>query len=429
MKLTRVLGPAQLFFYSVGVIIGAGVYSVIGAAAGLAGEGLWVSFMIGAVAALLTGLSYAETATAFPAAGAEYVYVGLAWPTAAWASFSVGVIILFGAAATATTVAVAFGGYLKTFVDIPVWVSAAALLTACTGLNILGLRESSWANIVFTLVEVGGLLLVIAAGLTRENFAEPLFAMPSSNVMAGAAVLFFVYLGFEEIANLAEEVRDPGRDIPRAIFLSLGVTTLLYVLVALAAMALAGPQELAGSDAPLALAIAKVWPQAGGLISGIALFATANTVLITMIAGARVAFSMGRDGELPRPLARLLPSRQTPWIAALVICLAALLLLPFGNLGFLAGLSSFAAVLAFLAVNVALIGLRYRMPAHPRPFRVPFAIGKLPVPPLLAIGLLCVLLVHFEKEVYLAGAIALVLAIVALGLRRFLPMAARKSGK
>lgn len=429
MQLKPVLGPVQLFFYSVGVIIGAGVYSVIGVAAGLAGEGLWVSFLIGAVAALLTGLSYAETATAFPHAGAEYVYVSLVWPKAAWASFSVGLIILLGAAATATTVAVAFGGYLKTFVDIPAWLSAAALLSVCTGLNILGLRESSWANIVFTLIEISGLLLVIAAGLTRENFGEPLLALPSADFMAGAAVLFFVYLGFEEIANLAEEVRDPGRDIPRAIFLSLGVTTLLYVLVALAAMALAGPQELAGSDAPLALAIAKVWPQAGGLISGIALFATANTVLITMIAGARVAFSMGRDGEMPRPLGRLLPSRQTPWIAALVICLAALLLVPFGNLGFLAGLSSFAAVLAFLAVNVALIGLRYRKPAHPRPFRVPFAIGKLPILPVLAIGALCLLLVHFEKKIYIAGAIALVLASVALGLRRLVPMAARKIRK
>lgn len=427
MKLTRVLGPTQLFFYSVGVIIGAGVYSVIGVAAGLAGEGLWVSFLIGAVAALLTGLSYAEMATTFPAAGAEYIYVGLAWPKAEWASFSIGLILLIGGAATATTVAVAFGGYLKTFVDIPVWFSAAALLTLCTGLNILGLRESSWANIVFTLIEIGGLLLVIVAGLTRENFGEPLFTLPSSNVVAGAAVLFFVYLGFEEIANLAEEVRDPGRDIPRAIFLSLGVTTVLYVLIALAAMALASPRELAGSEAPLALAIAKVWPQASGLISGIALFATANTVLITVIATARVGFSMGRDGEMPRPLGRLLPKRQTPWIAALVIYVIALLLVPFGSLGFLAGLSSFAAVLAFLAVNLALIALRYRKPAHKRPFRVPFAIGKLPIIPLLAIGALGLLLVHFEKEVYVAGAMALVLAAVALALRRLTPMSARRS--
>ena len=115
MQLKPVLGPVQLVFYSVGVIIGAGVYSVIGAAAGLAGDNLWISFLVGAVIALLTGLSYAEMTTSFPTAGAEYVYIRRAFPRASWASFAVGWIILFGGAATATTVAVAFGGYLRSF--------------------------------------------------------------------------------------------------------------------------------------------------------------------------------------------------------------------------------------------------------------------------------------------------------------------------
>ncbi len=418
MELTRVLGPGQLFFYSVGVIIGAGVYSVIGVAAGLAGEGLWISFLIGAVAALLTGLSYAEMATAFPAAGAEYVYVRQAFPALRPAPFFIGFIILIGGAATATTVALAFGGYLKTFLEIPEWLSAAVLLAACTGFNVLGLRESSWANILFTLVEIGGLLLVIAAGLTRDDFGQQLFVPLSSNVVGAAAVLFFVYLGFEEIANLAEEVRNPGRDIPRAIFFSLAMTTLLYVLVAVAVAALVSSKELAGSEAPLALAIGKVWPQAAGVLSGIALFATANTVLITMIATSRVAFAMGRDGEMPRAFARLLPGRETPWIAAIAVFLAASLLIPFDNLGFLAGLSSFAALLAFVAVNLALIVLRYRMPDHSRPFRVPLAVGKLPVVPLLAIAALGTLLVHFEKEIYVAGAVAFLLAAMALAVHR-----------
>jgi len=420
MRLKPVLGPAQLFFYSVGVIVGAGIYSVIGAAAGLAGEALWLSFLLGALAALLTGLSYAEMATAFPYAGAEYIYVQKAMPRWRWAAFGTGAIILIGGAATAATVAVAFAGYVRIFFDLPEMVSALGLLVACTALGLWGLRESSWANIVFTLIEVAGLVLVITVGLTRDSFGAALAALPHSGVMASAAIIFFVYLGFEEIANLAEEVRDPARDLPRAIFASIVATTVLYVLVALAVVALVTPRELAASEAPLATALASVWPRSAGLLSAVALFATANTVLITLIATARVAFSMGRDGGMPTALARVLPARQTPWVASLLIFAIAAALIPIGKLDFLAGLSSFAAVLAFLAVNVALIVLRFRRPDQPRPFRVPLAIGRLPVLPVLGIAALGLLLLHFERVVYLAGLGAIVLAATAFLAREWL---------
>ena len=167
LTLKRVLGPVQLVFYGVGVIVGAGVYSVIGSAAGIAQQNLWLSFAIGAVVALLTGLSYAEMTTSFPSSGAEYQYLREALPQSDFTSFVVGIVILIGGAATAATVAVAFGGYFRIFVHIPIWLSASGLLAACTALNIWGLRESSWANIVFTTVEVAGLVLVIAAGSTK----------------------------------------------------------------------------------------------------------------------------------------------------------------------------------------------------------------------------------------------------------------------
>lgn len=418
MQLKPVLGPVQLMFYSVGVIIGAGVYSVIGAAAGLAGESLWVSFLAGAVVALLTGLSYAEMTTSFPTAGAEYVYIRRAFPRAPWASFAVGWIILFGGAATATTVAVAFGGYLRNFVDMPVSVSAFALLLACTLVSIWGLRESSWLNIVFTTIEVSGLLLVIAAGLTKPQIAQPLVNPDlQPGIMAAAAILFFVYLGFEEVANLAEEVHEPARDMPPAILWSIAITTLLYVLVALAAVALAPPAELAASHAPLAIAVEQVWPGAGGLLSGIALFATANTVLITLIAISRLTFSMARDREIPASVAQLLPEQETPWIACLIGFTLSVALLPIGDIAILAGLSSFAALLAFFAVNVALIALRYRHPDHKRPFRVPLNIGRLPVLPVLAIASILLLLGYFDWKIYLAGGVAVALSVGAYLLR------------
>ena len=192
---SRFLVCSNLVFYSVGVIIGAGVYSVIGAAAGLAGASLWVSFLAGAAVALLTGLSYAEMTTSFPTAGAEYVYIRRGFPRARWASFAVGWIILFGGAATATTVAVAFGGYLRSFVNVPVMASAFALLAACTLVSIWGLRESSWLNIVFTTIEVSGLLLVIAAGQTQPQIAQPLLApviQPGDHGGGGHSVFSFI---------------------------------------------------------------------------------------------------------------------------------------------------------------------------------------------------------------------------------------------
>ena len=419
MPLKPVLGPVQLVFYAVGVIVGAGVYSVIGAAAGLAQGSLWLSFVIGAGVALLTAASYAEMATAYPEAGAEYIYVRRAWPKADWLAFGVGMVILIGGAATAATVAVAFGGYLREFIDMPpVW-SALALLLACTAFNVWGLRESSLVNMLFTVIEVGGLVLVIAAGLS----AEPTPALPplpgEPAVMAAAALLFFVYLGFEEVANLAEEVRKPARDIPLALFVSIAVTTALYILVALALVRMAPPDMLAASEAPLAEAVGAVWPQAGPLLSAVALFATANTVLITLIATSRLAFSMARDGELHGVFAGLLPRRQTPWLAAVLAFATAAVLLPVGSVKVLAELSSFAALIAFLAVNVVLIVLRYRQPRHHRPFRVPGAIGRMPVLPLLALIAILALLVNFEWPIYAAGGVALALTAVAFLARQW----------
>jgi len=235
------------------------VYSVIGAAAGLAQQNLWLSFVVGAGVALLTAISYAEMATAYPQAGAEYTYIRHAWPRADWLAFGIGVVILIGAAATAATVAIAFGGYLRVFVGVPpVW-SALALLAVCTAFNIWGLRESSLVNILFTSIEVGGLLLVIAAGLARNTAPPPPPVVVEPAVMAAAALLFFVYLGFEEIANMVEEVHHPARDIPLALFLSMAITTVLYVLVALAVVHMAAPAELAASEAPLAAAMAKAY--------------------------------------------------------------------------------------------------------------------------------------------------------------------------
>jgi len=406
-RLARVLGLSSLAFYGTGQILGAGIYSVIGAVAGLAGEALWLSFLLATVVALLTGLSYAELASAYPAAGAEYVYMRHAFPRWRWAPFATGIIIVASGAATAATVALAFGGYLQDFVPLPAVLAAGVLLALFTLLNIIGIRQSSWTNVVFTLVEATGLLLVIGIGVTRPQFGAAILARPQPGVFAGAALVFFAYLGFEDIANLAEEARHPARDLPRAIFLSLGVTTVLYILVGLASVALVRPERLAASDAPLAAAVMDAAPALAGAIGAIALFATANTALITLIVGSRMLFAMARDGDLPASLARVLPRRETPWIAAIVMLAGATVLLPFRNVATVAGLSSFGALIAFTTVHLSLVVLRHREPERARPFRVPLAAGRTPILPVLGALSALALMLQFNRVVYLVGALAL----------------------
>ncbi len=417
--LKRTLGLPGLTFFGVGMILGAGIYSVIGAAAAKTGESLWVAFIIGGLAALLTALSYAELAAMHPKAGAEFVYVREAFPRFKGLAAACGLTLVLATCATATTVALAFAGYLAELVEVPRMVIAFAVLTAATAVNVIGVRHSTIVTVIFTLIEVAGLALVIYLGATHEGFGRALLAAPDRGVLAGAALVFFAYLGFEEIANLAEEAKDPGKTLPRAIFISLGFTSMIYILVALAVVALAAPAALAATDSPLAYAVSRAWPRVAPVLAGIALFATANTALATMLTGSRMLFGMARDGELPATVARVIPDRRTPWVASLVVLAVAAALLPFGTIAIVAGVSSFGALLGFLLVNVCLIVLRRRAPDRKRPFRVPLAVGFVPVPAALGVAACLALLVSFEPHVYAAGGIAVALAVLVVATRRW----------
>ena len=420
-SLKKSLGLLSLIFYSVGLIIGAGVYSVIGAAAGKAQENLWISFLLAALVAALTGLSYAELATTFPKAGAEYVYARRAFPRWQSLSFIIGFILTVAVSATACTVALAFAGYLSTFIEVPAFVVAFALLALGTAINLVGIRESSWINIVFTLIEIAGLVLVIWVGANQPAFFSSFFHPAlNSGVFAGASLIFFVYLGFEEIANIAEEAKDPARDIPLAILISLVVTTILYVLVAISVITLASPEALAESKVPLLTAIEKVSPRFVGVLGGVALFSTANTVLLSLVAASRMLFGMGRDGAMPHVLAIISKQRKTPWVACLAVFVIAAAFLPFGNIEIIAKFSSAASLLAFASVSLCLIVLRYTEPGLKRPFKVPLSIGKFPVFPAIALLSVVALGFHFDAQTYLMSAVMLLVGLsVYLVWKRF----------
>jgi amino acid transporter len=409
MPLKRALGLAGLVFYGVGIILGAGIYSVLGSAAGVVGPALWISFAISSAVALLTALSYAELAAAHPRAAAEFTYLRAAVPNRPSVALVTGLLVALSGAATASTVAIAFAGYLRSFVDVPAAPVAALLVAAAAALNLVGVKESGWVNAAFTLLEAAGLVLFVVVGVTggAEPFGAALSAAPTGSVISGAALVFFSYLGFENIANLAEEAKAPERDLPRAIFLSLGFSTALYVLVALAAIALMPPDQLAASSAPLADAARTASPRLAGALGGIALFATANTALVSMLVASRAVFGIARDGELPSVMAKLLSKRDTPWVAILAVAAVACALLPFGKVGVVASISSFAALVAFATVNAALIVLRYREPDVARPFRVPGSIGGFPILPAFGVVTTLGIATQLDRDALVGGAAAL----------------------
>lgn len=429
MALSRALGVASLTFYGVGIILGAGIYSVLGAAAGRVGAALWISFVLSSAIALLTALSYAELATMLPHASAEFSYLRRAFPRAPAFALVVGLLVALSGAATAATVAIAFGGYLQAFGPVPVMLAAAGLLAAALALNVIGVKESSWVNIAFTAIEAGGLVLFIALGATSEGFGAALAEAPSSAVLPGAALVFFSFLGFENVANLAEEAKQPQRDLPRAILASLAIASLLYVGVAVAAVALLPPEQLSATQAPLADAARSHSPRLAGVLGGIALFATANTALVSMLVASRVVFGIAREGDLPRALAALLPRRKTPWVALLSVAAVSGVLLPFGTVAVVASLSSFAALLAFASVNAALIALRRREPERERRFRVPGEVAGVPLLPALGAIATLAIATQLERTALVAGGISTLAFAIYAGWRSRGARSARRSGR
>lgn len=405
--LKRSLTLTQLVFYGVGTMVGAGIYSIIGVAAGEAGYYLWLSFLCAGVVAFLTVLSYAELASMFTKAGAEYQFMKKAFPRWRLLSFMAGYLIALNAAATSAAVSLAFSGYLNVFIDVPMLLTAFMLLVACTAINIAGIRQSTWVSMGLICIEVAGLLLVIWAGFQKGDIENSFQDLPSlgnvSGIFTATALIFFIFIGFEDVANLSEETHDPEKNIPRALLISMSITALMYMLVAVAVIAISTPEDLARSDSPLTLAMSNISPWMGQALAAAALFATASTALISLISISRLLFGMAREGDMPRSMSKTLSKRKTPWVAALVLFGAACLFLPLGEVKIIASISSFGLLLVFIGVHVALITLRYREPDLARGFKIPFAIGRLPVLPLLGILIAIALLTRFEAIVYMVG--------------------------
>ena len=221
--LSRNVGLFGAVTYGIGIILGAGIYVLIGPAAGLAGNSVWLSFIIGAIISSFTGLSYAELSTMFPKAAAEYIYVKRAFKNELLA-FLTGWLIVFSGIVSMSAVALGFASYFKAISALPIVLIAMILVGLLSLLNFIGIEESSTVNIIFTAIEVGGLLLVIVLGLGKIGTVNYFEAPNISGIFAAAALMFFAYLGFEDIVNISEETTKPKKNLPRALILSIILT-------------------------------------------------------------------------------------------------------------------------------------------------------------------------------------------------------------
>jgi APA family basic amino acid/polyamine antiporter len=405
-ELQRHLGLFHTTIYGVGLILGAGIYALIGDAAGETGNSLWLSFILAAVAAVFTGLSYAELSSMYPKAAAEYFYVKNAFKSN-FVAFIVGWLTLFVAIISASAIALGFGGYFTELFGTPIVVAAALIIAGLSFLNFFGIRESSSFNIVFTMIEAAGLAFVIWLGFSISgNVQVDYFDMPFgfSGIFSAFTLVFFAYIGFENIANIAEEIKNPRKVLPRAIILSITITAIIYILVSISAVRVISWQELDASVAPLAEVVKKgLGDQWHLTVVFIALFATTNTVLIMLISGSRILYGIARDNSLPAILGAIHHKRKTPWVATLVIGALAMAFIFAGDIATVANISVFAIIMVFILVNFSLIWLRFKEPDAERSFKVPLNVRKFPV--LAALGIITPVLgvIQFDAYVLLMG--------------------------
>ena len=393
-ELKRRMGLFQLTMYGVGLILGAGIYVLIGEAVGFAGDSVWIAFALGSIVALFAGLSYAELSALFPKAAAEYVFIKNAFKNNFFA-FVIGWLTAITSIITAATVALGFGGYFAEFFEVPIIISAIGLLGILSLVNFIGIRESAWTNTIFTIIEAAGLILIIIIGFTVLN-PEPVNYTDSPYGFTGIAIafvlIFFAFIGFEDMANVAEEVKNPRKTLPRAIILSVLISGIVYILVSLAVVRVVN------------------WEEAHIILSSIALFAITNTVLITLVAGSRIFYGMAREKVFPSLLEKIHFKTKTPWVAVLVILITSIGFTFIGDIVIVANITVFAIVITFASVNLAVIVLRYTEPDLERKFRVPLNVGKFPILPLFGLGISVYMALQFEIEIILVG-----LAIIGSG--------------
>jgi amino acid transporter len=356
--------------------LGAGIYVLVGKVAGFAGAGTLLSFLIAMLVAALTAFSYMELAGRYPVSASVSVYLHKAFGKR-WLSLLIGLAMIAGGVASAAALSQGFAGYLGSFIAVPKVVASVGLLVVLGLIAIKGIGESAKTAAVLTLIEAAGLVLIIWYGrsaIAGASFSglvqiDPIVGM--SGVFAGAFLAFYAFIGFEDMVNIAEEVKNPRRTMPIAILIALLASTALYLLVVLVSTSVVNPAELARSDAPLALVFERSGGQGALLLAAIGMMAAVNGVIVQIIMGSRIMYGLAKQGWIHRGFSKVHDSYKTPYPATLfvlMLMILATLLLPLISL---AQITSLLVLSIFLLVNVSLVVIKRRSEKHSGYISVP----------------------------------------------------------
>lgn len=393
-----------------GVIIGAGIYILIGPATERAGGLVWASLLLSAALCALTAFSYMELTSMFPRAGSEHEFARQVFPD--WVAFTTGWAMAVALVVASGAVALGFGRYLSEFVSLDTRLGALILLALVALISMSGMQRAKWLVLLLSSIQIGGLILLTSVGAHHIGDIDLFSGNGFPGVLSGASVIFFAYIGFDEVITLAEETHDPHRTVPRALMLALAISTILYVCVAVVSVSVLGASELANAEQPLTAVMREaIGSSAAHVIGAIALATTANTTLLASTAASRMIYSMGNTGQLPGRWA-IVHNRQSPRLATGVVIGSAGALSLLGGLSLLAEAANALVYVMFLVVNVVVIVLRIQRPEAPRPFKIAGSVKSVPVIPILGIASTLTMSLQLELKPFLIALVLLALGVM-----------------
>ena len=368
-KLRRTIGLPLLLFFGLGNILGAGIYVLIGKIAGEAGMYTPVAFLVAAVVAGFSAFSYSELSARYPLSAGEAVYIEEGFHLT-FLSRLTGLLIAFAGMVSAATISRGFYGYFFTFFQAPEILVVAGIILLLGLLTIWGISQSVATAALLTVVEIAGLLLVIWAGKDTlanlptqiDSLLPPLQSVAWSGIFLGAFLAFFAFIGFEDMVNIAEEVKNPQRTLPAGILLALFIATVMYLSVTLIAILALDQNTLSASKAPLADMLSATSNINPKIISIIGMLAIVNGALIQMIMVSRIFYGMAKKGWIWQGLAKVNAKTQTPVVASSLVIVIIMMLALWFPLESLAKATSYLILIVFTLVNAALVSIKWTQP-------------------------------------------------------------------